>query len=121
MVAKAHLADLPLRIARVDRLLLCPSTFSGASIPWASIIWCRRTISAWICAFSQLSVSVRPRPLAMEEEMALPGLADGRDGDSVDRVELEDRHQIKGTVDSGRGFDVPERGKKIKVDIEFAP
>ena len=73
VVAEPHLADLPFRLARHEAAGRSGVSARGTSMPCASIIWCSRTISAWICDFSHVRVSVRPRPLASRKNRRWPG------------------------------------------------
>ena len=89
VVAEAHLADLPLGLAGLQAPAVA-GVPARTSIPCASIIWCRRTIRAWICAFSQVSVSVRPWPVASRKNWRWPGSPTAATAIAVDRVELVD-------------------------------
>ena len=114
MVAEPHLTDLPLGLARrlagiVHRL--------GRLLRRLDLLSLQHLVEPDDQGLQlRLLACQRQRPAGAggeEEEAALAGLAHGRDGDAVHRVELVDRHRLK--TRRWLGFASGDAGNKIKV------
>src|SRR5258708_39930271 len=124
MVAQPHLADLPLRFAGHRAAVWCLAVRQGRLVRRLDLLGLEHLAHAHEegldLGFLAAQREGAPGAGGLEEELAPAGLANGRDRDAIDRVELVDGHRLKTRVLTR--FAAPEAGKKITGNpFEFNP